>query len=478
MQRDDRGAARARRRHLVQARHLPELPLQRRGDGRRHDVRTRARIQRHHLDRRVIELGQRGQRQHAIRDDAHEQDGEHQQRRRHRPEDERTRRIHRPSTFALRAPVFALGTARRAHGPRDELDLRPFAQPVRAVDHDLRAGRDPAVDHGDLALRGSDLHRRHGDRQVVLDDVDERSRGAALDRRRRHQRRVGPRLDRHPHVDELVGEERAVGIGELGLELDGARRRVDLVVRGQQPAAAELFLLGPVVGVDRDAIAGAQPLHHARQRILGNRKHDADRLQLRDHDDAVGVRRAHDVAGIHQAQADAAADRGDHAGMRELQLRVVDPALVGLHRRLVLAHQRFLRVDLLPGNRILGEQRAIAFEIGPRVLEQRLVARQLPGGERQLHLERPGVDLGEEIPRLDHLAFRRTRPSSAGRPRGCGPRRRSTASPCRARTGRCRGCPAGRGRRGRDWRAATDRRGCRGRPRSWAWPIFAGSAGR
>ena len=51
------------------------------------------------------------------------------------------------------------------------------------------------------------------------------------------------------------------------------------------------------------------------------------------------------------------------------------------------------------------ESCASSVEIGPRVLEQRLVARELSGGERQLHLEWPGVDLGEEVPRLDHLAF-------------------------------------------------------------------------
>jgi hypothetical protein len=51
-----------------------------------------------------------------------------------------------------------------------------------------------------------------------------------------------------------------------------------------------------------------QSLHHALHVVLGNREHGADRLQLRDDDDAVGVGRAHDVAGIDLAQADASAD--------------------------------------------------------------------------------------------------------------------------------------------------------------------------
>ena len=114
---------------------------------------------------------------------------------------------------------------------------------------------------------------------------------------------------------------------------------------------------------------------------------------------------AHDVARVHLAQADAAGDRGDHARIRELQLRVVDVALVGLHRGLVLAHERLLRVDLLLRNRILREQRAIALDVDARVFEQRLVARQLSAGERELHLEGTRIDLGEEIALLHHLAL-------------------------------------------------------------------------
>ena len=49
-------------------------------------------------------------------------------------------------------------------------------------------------------------------------------------------------------------------------------------------------------------------------------------------------------------------------------------------------------------DRILREQRAVALEVDARVLEQRLVARELPFGLRELHLERPRVDLGEQSP--------------------------------------------------------------------------------
>ena len=86
LQGDDRGAGRARRRHLVQARHLAELPLQRRGDRRRHHFRAGAGIKGLHLDRRIIDLRQRRQRQERVGDDAGQHDRRHQQRRADRPQ--------------------------------------------------------------------------------------------------------------------------------------------------------------------------------------------------------------------------------------------------------------------------------------------------------------------------------------------------------------------------------------------------------
>ena len=116
-------------------------------------------------------------------------------------------------------------------------------------------------------------------------------------------------------------------------------------------------------------------------------------------------------------KSDAAADRRGDARIGELQLRAVDRALVRLHRALVLAHQRLLRVDLLLRDRVLREQRPVALEVDLRVLEQRLVLGHLADGLRQLHLERPRIDLGEQVAGLDDLPFAETRRASAGRRR-------------------------------------------------------------
>ncbi len=67
---DHRSAGRTDRTHLVQARHLAELPLQRRGHRRRHHLRTGAGIEGRNLDGGIIDLRQGRNRQEAIGDDA------------------------------------------------------------------------------------------------------------------------------------------------------------------------------------------------------------------------------------------------------------------------------------------------------------------------------------------------------------------------------------------------------------------------
>ena len=58
LQRDDRASAGAARGHLLQPRHLPELALERSRHRGGHDVRARARVERHDLNGRIVDLGQ------------------------------------------------------------------------------------------------------------------------------------------------------------------------------------------------------------------------------------------------------------------------------------------------------------------------------------------------------------------------------------------------------------------------------------
>ena len=89
LQGDVRGSQRARRGHLRHGRDPSKLPLERRGDRRRHRFRAGAWQRRRHRNRREVHLRQRRYRQQTERDAAGEGQRSHQQRGRDRPPNER-----------------------------------------------------------------------------------------------------------------------------------------------------------------------------------------------------------------------------------------------------------------------------------------------------------------------------------------------------------------------------------------------------
>ena len=196
-----------------------------------------------------------------------------------------------------------------------------------------------------------------------------------------------------------------VRVGEARLQLHRAGLRIDLVVGGGERAVGELRRLLAVPGFHRDDVTRLQALHHRGKQVLRNGIEHGDRLELRDDDDAVGVAGVHDVAGIDLPQAEAAADRRGDARIGELQPRVLHLTRVHADRAFVLAHERSLGVDLLLGDRILLEERVVALEVEPRVLEERPVARELSLGLLELHLEGARIDLGKELALLHKMAF-------------------------------------------------------------------------
>ena len=118
----------------------------------------------------------------------------------------------------------------------------------------------------------------------------------------------------------------------------------------------------------------------------------------------VGV---HDVAGVDLPEADATADRRRDLAVGELQLRLVDQRLVDLHGALELADRRLLIVVHLARDDALVEEVLVALQRPLRDLELGTVARHLPLRLRELHLERPRVDLDEQVALGDGLMRRR-----------------------------------------------------------------------
>ena len=93
-------------------------------------------------------------------------------------------------------------------------------------------------------------------------------------------------------------------------------------------------------------------------------------------------------------------------GVGDVEALLVDQRLVGGDRALVLLDQRPLRVDVLLRDRILLGEALEAGEVELRVLQQRLVAGELALVLGEQRLVGPGVDLGEEVARLDGLPSR------------------------------------------------------------------------
>src|SRR4029077_16466876 len=118
-----RRAAGARRGHLLQARHLAELALERGGNRRGHHVRARARVEGYDLDRGIVDFGQRRERKQPVGDRAGKQDRDHQERGRDRPQDEQPRRAHGPSLRRRLPSPFAgaLSSSGAAAAARSEI---------------------------------------------------------------------------------------------------------------------------------------------------------------------------------------------------------------------------------------------------------------------------------------------------------------------------------------------------------------------
>ena len=151
--------------------------------------------------------------------------------------------------------------------------------------------------------------------------------------------------------------------------------------------------------------AGGQFLVDARHKSLRLGEDDGDRLQLRDRHDAGLLTGVDEIALVDEAEPGAARNRSADGRVVELRLRGVDRGRVGGDRGGELQHHGVLRVELLLGGEVLLGERGEAREIELGVGEIGLVLRFLRGGLLERRLKRSGVDLGQEIALLDHLAF-------------------------------------------------------------------------
>src|SRR5260370_5942691 len=113
----------------------------------------------------------------------------------------------------------------------------------------------------------------------------------------------------------------------------------------------------------------------------------------------------HNVAGIDETQADAAADWRSDPGIRELQLGVVNLALVRRDGAVKLPNQCSLSVELLLRDHAFFEEEFVALKIDLGIFALGLVLGELPQGLLQLDLKGTRINLREEIAFVDELAF-------------------------------------------------------------------------
>ena len=99
------------------------------------------------------------------------------------------------------------------------------------------------------------------------------------------------RIHQKADIDELAGEQLAVGIVEHGAQLHRAGGGIDHIVHGGELAAGDLVGLAAVIGIDRQHGAAADPRHDLGDIVFRHGEEHRHGRQLGHHHDAGGLAR-------------------------------------------------------------------------------------------------------------------------------------------------------------------------------------------
>src|SRR5262249_50331098 len=164
---DDGASGGARRGHLVQPRELSELPFEGGRHRGGHDLGRRAGVEGHDLDRRVVDLRQRGDGELLEPDRSGDEQPGHQERGRDRPEDEGARRAH-----ALRRRSGYARSLRPAGAPASDSARcglhRPPGPPPRLPPPLPRREAPPSGYSGDSSRRDRGIAQGYSDTLLTL----------------------------------------------------------------------------------------------------------------------------------------------------------------------------------------------------------------------------------------------------------------------------------------------------------------------
>ena len=199
--------------------------------------------------------------------------------------------LHRPA--AVRRCGRAPGVHRPVAPRAARRDTGSIFAPSRSLSTPSITTRSPGASplsiDGGLALDRAELHHPHGHRVVVVDDIDEGARRAALDRGARcHGRRAFSVSSCRRTLTNWFGKSAWLSLANSALSL---------IV----PVVGSIWLstvtsLPSQAGSCRRGRTRRRPPSRPTARaasraagVLGDREQHADRLHLRDHDDAVRV---------------------------------------------------------------------------------------------------------------------------------------------------------------------------------------------
>ena len=181
-------------------------------------------------------------------------------------------------------------------------------------------------------------------------------------------------LGRDQHVDmhEFAGPQALIGIGEFGLELNGAGGLIDLIVDEKQMAFGQLLLVVLVKSEDRD-LPAQHRFAYRTEVVLRQREYHRTGLDLGQNGERSDIVGMDDVADIDLPESHDAVDRRDDGRKIELRLCRLDGGLIGIERSLGLVDLGLLRIDILLGLEVLEHQRLESRQILFGIDQHRLI---------------------------------------------------------------------------------------------------------
>ena len=282
--------------------------------------------------------------------------------------------------------------------------LAAFGQAVAALGDYPLAGTEALGDIGRGGRARTSGHVAPGHRLVRAQNPHEVALRPGAHGGHRHDQDVAQGRQRDADIDELAGEQGPVGVGEARLGLHRAGGRIDLIVQRREDALVKHHGPRAVIGGHRQLGVIGLALQ-VRRGVLRDGELHVDRGDLGHHSQACGAAGLDEVAEIDGAQADAARHRRHDLGVAEVELGGADGGLVGHRRAFELFHQRGLGVDILTGDRVLGEQGLVALQQELGVAELRLVAGRDALRLQERHLQRTRVDDRDRLALFDRLSF-------------------------------------------------------------------------